>query len=43
MAHEVKATIIPGMARAIQQIYGTFQEIVIFYNPISARVSYSHS
>lgn len=41
--HEVKATIIPGMARAIQQIYGTFQEIVIFYNPLSAAVSYSHS
>lgn len=41
--HGVKATIIPGMARAIQQIYGTFQEIVIFYNPISAAVSYSHS
>lgn len=33
MAHEVMATVIPGMARAIQQIYGTFQEIVIFYNP----------
>lgn len=43
MAHEVMATVIPGMARAIQQIYGTFQEIVIFYNPISVRVSYSLS
>lgn len=43
MAHEVKATIIMGMASAIQQIYGAFQEIVIFYNPISMRVSYLHS
>lgn len=43
MAHEAMATVIPGMARAIQQIYGTFQEIVIFYNPISVRVSYSLS
>lgn len=43
MADEVTATVIWGMARAIQQIYGTFQEIVIFYNPISAGVSYSLS
>lgn len=40
---QVKATIVVRMAGAIQQIYGTFQEIVIFYNPISAKMSYSHS
>ena len=37
------AAVILGMARAIQQIYDRFQEIVIFYNPISSEVSYTLS
>lgn len=42
-AHRVKASIIMGIASAVQPIYGPFHKIVIFYNPISKRVSDSHS
>lgn len=37
---EAMAAVIQGMAKAARQIYGSFQEFVIFYKPISARVSY---